>query len=79
MCILHNDEYTYFIVCRSVLHRMKNVSHKICRENQNTHFVFNNFFPPRKSRRLWDNVEKYGRAGQATDNNMAHAQWIADT
>jgi len=28
-------------------------------------FKFNNFFPP-KLCRLWANVEKYGRAGQAT-------------
>ena len=27
----------------------------------------------RKSCRLWDNVEKYCRAGQATGDNMAHA------
>jgi len=51
---------------------MRNFYDKNCRENQNTHFVFNNFFP-RKSCRLWDNVEKYCRAGQATDDNMAHA------
>jgi hypothetical protein len=31
--------------------------------------MFNNFFS-RKSYRLWDNVEKYGRAGQATDGNV---------
>jgi len=30
----------------------------------------------RKSRRLWVNVEKYGRAGQTTDDKMAHAQFI---
>jgi len=24
---------------------MKNVSDKICRDNQNTRFMFNNFFP----------------------------------
>jgi hypothetical protein len=33
-----------------------------------------------KSCRLWDNVEKYGRAGQATDDNrirrMRIARWI---
>jgi len=40
------------------------------RENQNTHFRFSNVF--RKSCRLWDNVEKYSRAGQATHKNMAH-------
>jgi hypothetical protein len=33
----------------------------------------------RKSRRLWDKVEKHGRAGQATDENMWHAHWILDT
>jgi len=33
----------------------------------------------RKSCRLWDNVEKYFRAGKATDDNKAHAQRILDT
>ena len=42
------------------------------------HFVFNNFFF-RKSCRLWDNVEKYCRAGQATDDSMQHAQCTLDT
>jgi len=27
---------------------------------------------------LWDNVEKYGRAGQTTDDNMAHAHYMLD-
>jgi len=27
----------------------------------------------RKSCRVWGNVEKYCRAGQATDDDMAHA------
>jgi hypothetical protein len=31
---------------------MRNVLDKSCRENENTHFIFNNFF--RKSHRLWD-------------------------
>jgi len=26
-----------------------------------------------------DNVEKHGRAGQVTDDNMAHAQYMLDT
>ena len=29
---------------RSILLRMRTFSDKSCRENQNTHFVFNNFF-----------------------------------
>ena len=32
-----------------------------------------------KSYRLWDNVDKYRRAGQATDENMAHAHYMLDT
>ena len=32
------------IISRSVLLRMRNVSHKSCRENQNTHFVFSDLF-----------------------------------
>jgi hypothetical protein len=32
-----------------------------------------------KSCCLWDNVEKYGRARQATDENMAHAHYMLDT
>ena len=42
---LHEDRYTFLIIFRSVLLRMINVSNKSCRQNQNTHFVFNNFFP----------------------------------
>jgi len=34
----------YFIISRSVLLRMRNVSEKSCRENQNTHFEFDIFF-----------------------------------
>ena len=40
----HADQYTFFITSRSFLLRMRNVSYKSCRENQNTHFVFRNFF-----------------------------------
>ena len=50
-----------------ILLRMRNVSDKSCRGNQNTHFGFSNYFL--KSRRFWDNVEKYCREGQATDDN----------
>jgi hypothetical protein len=56
---LHEDRYicTFMITSRSVLPRMSNVSHKICRENQNTQFTsMNNKSPPpkKKSCRLWD-------------------------
>ena len=39
---LHDDRHTFVITSRSVLLRVRNVSDKSCRENQNTHFVFNN-------------------------------------
>jgi len=32
----------------------------------------------RKLCRLWENVEKYCRAGQGTDNNMTHAHCMLD-
>jgi len=38
-------------------------------------FTFNNFIY-RKSCRLWDNMEKYWRLGQVTDDTMAHVFWI---
>ena len=38
-------------------------------EKIKTHFIFNNFFSPRKSCSLRDDVEKYGRARRATEDN----------
>jgi hypothetical protein len=59
------------IISRWIFLRMGNVSNKSCRENQNTHFVFNNFFFFfRKSYRLWDNVEKYSTAKEATGDTI---------
>jgi len=37
------DQYAFMITSHSVL-RMRNVADKSCRENQNTHFMFNNIF-----------------------------------
>jgi hypothetical protein len=48
--------------------RMRNVSDKFCTGNQNTHFVFNNFFL--KSCPLYCNVKKSGTARQTTDDNI---------
>jgi len=50
---------------------MRNVSDKNCRKNRKEQFMFITFFF-RKSCRLLDNVEKYFRAGQATDDNVAY-------
>jgi hypothetical protein len=75
------------MVSRWILLRMRNVSDERCRQNQNTNFLFNSFPPPpQKSYCLWDNVEKYARARQATGDNiiwrMCFACWVtkaADT
>jgi hypothetical protein len=71
---------TYSMVISSrILLRMIDVSDRHCRENQNTLFTFYIyiFF---KSYLLWDNMEKYGTAGQATDENtiqhMRISYWI---
>jgi len=66
---LYEEQYT-FLISRSVLHRMRNVSEK-------THNLFNNFFL-QELFPLWDNVVLYFRSRRATDDNMAHAHcgWI---
>jgi hypothetical protein len=66
-----------FIISRSFLLRMRNVSKRICREDQNTHIVFSSYFS-RKSYNLLDNVGKYCRAEQATVDNMAPANCVLD-
>jgi hypothetical protein len=59
---------------------MRNVSDKICRENQNTFFMLKNFF---SENRAVYNVEKYGTARQATDGNIIRrtrfARWVIKT
>ena len=50
----------------------ENVSDKSCIKTTITRFAFSNS-PPRKSCRLWENVENCCRAGQATEDNMVHA------
>jgi len=41
--------------------------------------MFDNFFFFSKICRLWDKVEKYSRAGQATNDSMLHAHCMLDT
>jgi hypothetical protein len=55
------------IITRCILLRMRNLSDKRCRKNQNKPFIFTLF---RKSCRLCDKVEKYGTERQATDDNI---------
>ena len=52
---------------RWILLRLRNVAYTRCRENQNTHFMYNKFFP---ENRACYKVEKYGRGSQATDGSI---------
>ena len=70
---LHEDVCEFVTVCGWVMLRMRNVADRICTENQNTHFVFSNF----KLYTLWDNIKKYGRAGQTTDGSIIRRMRIA--
>ena len=41
---IHEDQYILLIIYHSLLLTMRNVSDKGCRKNENTHFMFYNFF-----------------------------------
>jgi hypothetical protein len=75
-----NKEYfrcIFIITSRKILLKIRIFfRQKLQRKSKHT-FKFNNLF--RKSCRLWVNVGKYFRAGQATDDNTAHALCMLDT
>jgi len=75
---LHKDQNTFFITSHAVL-LMTSVADRIFRENQNTHFMFINFFFFFKLCHIWDNVEKFCKARQATDDNMARDNCMLDS
>jgi 6-phosphogluconolactonase/glucosamine-6-phosphate isomerase/deaminase len=57
---------------------MRNVSDKICRENQNTYFLFNNFFIFENHsvyETMWKNILEPGRS-QMTIRRMRITCWI---
>jgi hypothetical protein len=59
----------FMIISHWTLLRMRNVWDKSCLEKFNTHIVCSIIFF-QKLYSLWDNVEKYGRARQATNGNV---------
>jgi hypothetical protein len=64
------------IISRLIFVRMRNVSGKVVKKIKSQISCFMQFF--RKSCRLWYNVEKYGRTGQATDDIIRRlACWIS--
>ena len=67
----------FLIMCRSVLHRMREISDKCCRGNQNTHFAFNNFFPENRAvyEIMWQSIVELDRP-QRTLWRQRVACWI---
>ena len=59
----HEEQYTFVIVSRSVILRMKHVSDKSCTENQNTHIMFDNvvFENCAVYEIMWENAVERGR------------------
>jgi hypothetical protein len=70
---LHEDQYTFWIISRSAVLRMRNFSEKSCREIPNTYFMFDSFYFSSKIVPFVRYVEKYYRAGLATDDYGACA------
>ena len=60
---LHEDQYAFVIMSRSVLLRMWNVSDKSCRQNQNTHCMFSNISSKNRVfyEITWKNTVELGR------------------
>ena len=80
MGALHKDQYTFLIISRSFLLRMRNVPDEICRENQDTHMRFSNFIFPGNLAFyviMWKNiVEPTGP--QMTIWRMSIAGWMPE-
>jgi hypothetical protein len=72
---LHEDPCTFMVIARWILLKMRKFSDKSCKENENTFYVQQLFFW--KSCRLWDNVEKYSRDRQTTDENITQCMYFS--
>ena len=74
---LHEDQGTFFIISRSVLLRMRNVSEEMV-EKRETHILCYFFFLSSENRVvyeiMWKNIAEVTR-----QYNMAHAHCILDT
>ena len=71
-------QYTFLIISRSFLLGMRNVSDKLFRENQNTHFVISKFFSLENRavyEIMWKNIIERGRL-KMTKWRMRTACWI---
>jgi hypothetical protein len=70
-------QYRFLIIFPSALLRMKNISCKSCKENQNIYSMFNNYLS-----KILPFMRECGkilqRGTQATDDNIPHARGMLD-
>ena len=72
----HKDQYKFLVTSRSFLLRMRNLSDKSCRENQNTLLYSITFFESRAvSEMVWKNIIEQSRL-QVTTWCTHIARWI---
>jgi len=77
--VLHEDHYTFLIISRPVILRMRNVSNESCRENQNSRFIFTNCYKKNRAvyEIMWKDVLQSYRP-QVTIRHMRIACWITN-
>jgi hypothetical protein len=76
MGTLHEVPCRLMIISHVILIKVRNVSDRICRENQNTSYVQT---PPPSKSRLYDRMwKKYGCFRQSTVGNSVQAPWMLD-
>jgi hypothetical protein len=71
---LRGDQHTLMIISHWIIYRMRNVSGKSYRGYPNTYIIANKFL---NIMPLWDDVEKYCRAGHATNDSIMQHTCIA--
>ena len=72
-----DDQNKFLIITRCIILRTVQFQTKVV-EKIKTHILCSLLFFSRKSCRLLDHMEKYCRAGQAANDNMAHAHCMLD-
>jgi len=71
---LHEYLCTFMIISHRIFLRVRKISDESYRENQGKNFIVTFFFENRAVC-----IEKYCRAGQATDDNTTHGHYVLET
>jgi len=74
---LYEDWYTFFYIISLISSENEEKFRQICREIHNTNFIPNNYFFL-ENRFVCEIIGKYCAAGQATEDNVAHAHCMPE-